>query len=64
MEKALIYEKGKGGCHLVSPEKLKKICPALIQVLASASCLVSSEWEINRDHVSGPEPLCVLSVGG
>ena len=32
MEKALFYEKGKGGCHLVSPHKLKKICPAIIQV--------------------------------
>jgi len=31
VEKALIYEKGKGGCHLVSPHKLKKICPAIIQ---------------------------------
>ena len=32
VEKALFYSKGKGGCHLVSPQKLKKICPALIQV--------------------------------
>ena len=32
VEKALFYEKGKGGCHLVSPHKLKKICPAIIQV--------------------------------
>jgi len=31
VEKALFYSKGKGGCHLVSPQKLKKICPALIQ---------------------------------
>jgi len=31
VEKALFYEKGKGGCHLVSPHKLKKICPAIIQ---------------------------------
>ena len=43
MEKALFYEKGKGGCHLVSPHKLKKICPAIIQV---------SDWIFSRPEKS------------
>ena len=45
MEKALFYEKGAlGKCHLVNPEKLKKYCPAVIQVFESSETLVMSTF--------------------
>ena len=45
MEKALFYEKGAlGKCHLVNPEKLKKYCPAVIQVLESSETLMMSTF--------------------
>ena len=45
MEKALFYEKGAlGKCHLVNPEKLKKYCPAVIQVLESSEMLMMSNF--------------------
>ena len=52
MEKALFYEKGAlGKCHLVNPEKLKKYCPAVIQVLETGD----EPWkEILHDNLPDP----------
>ena len=50
MEKALFYEKGAlGKCHLVNPEKLKKYCPAVIQVFESSETLMMSTF-VSKDQ--------------
>ena len=50
VEKALFYEKGAlGKCHLVNPEKLKKYCPAVIQVLESSETLMMSTF-VSKDQ--------------
>ena len=46
----MFYEKGAlGKCHLVNPEKLKKYCPAVIQVLESSETLMMSTF-VSKDQ--------------